>query len=86
MSEDLSKIIQPTAEQVKEARMLLGLTHEEAGKIVHAPWRSWQNWETPKVEDKKTNHRKMPAASWELFLIKTGLKRFSNLKKDQDIE
>ncbi len=52
-----------TPEQIKQARKEAGLTQEEAGKLVGGGKRTWQNWEY--------GTRIMPAAKWELFLIKT---------------
>jgi DNA-binding XRE family transcriptional regulator len=56
--------ISPNPEQVKDARVKAGLTQEQAGAIVGAPSRrTWQDWEA--------GRRNMPAAKWELFLLKT---------------
>jgi putative transcriptional regulator len=54
----------PTAEEILEARKKAGLTQTEAGKLVHASLRGWQDWEYGK--------REMPLVYWELFLVKTG--------------
>jgi putative transcriptional regulator len=53
----------PTAEEILEARKKAGLTQTEAGKLVHASLRGWQDWEYGK--------REMPLVYWELFLLKT---------------
>ena len=54
----------PTPADVKAVREALGLTQTEAGEILHASWRTWQDWEAGK--------RKMHAAFWELLCLKTG--------------
>jgi DNA-binding transcriptional regulator YiaG len=57
-------MINPTTTEIKAKRLELGLTQTEAGKLVGAKIRSWQDWES--------GARNMPSAKWELFLIKTG--------------
>lgn len=59
-------IEQPTPFQVRGARTAAGLTQTQAGNLVHTSTRTWQNWEAEGNEG-----RKIPLASWELFLIKT---------------
>jgi putative transcriptional regulator len=49
----------PTPLQIKAARKAVGLTQTEAGKVVLAPLRTWQNWEYGK--------REMPALAWVTF-------------------
>lgn len=63
----MAKITQPTHAQVRAAREAAGLTQGEAAALVHGSSRTWQNWESEGPEG-----RKIPLASWELFLIKTG--------------
>ena len=58
---------QPTPSEVKAARQEAGMTQEQAGELVHASKRTWQNWESEGKEG-----RAIPLASWELFLIKVG--------------
>lgn len=53
----------PTPEQIKQARKEAVLTQTQAAKLVHCDLRAWQKWEGAE--------RKMHAAMWELFLIKT---------------
>ncbi len=51
----------PTPEQVKQARVKAGLTQQKAADLVGVDIRTWQRWERG---DSKCTH-------WELFLIKT---------------
>ena len=60
----MNKIKQPTKEEIKQARINAGLTQTKAASIVHSGCREWQRWEAGDV--------RMSAATWELFLIKTG--------------
>ena len=53
----------PTPAQVSERRALCAMTQAEAGAVIYASWRTWQDWER--------GERRMPAAAWELFCIKT---------------
>ena len=55
----------PAPNEIRAARINASLTQKEAGALVHAALRTWQDWEA--------GRRRMPAAAWELFLIKTGL-------------
>lgn len=57
----------PKPAEVRAAREQAGLTQEEAGALVHAPWHSWQKWETDEAMD---NNRRMHPATWDLFQIK----------------
>lgn len=52
----------PTPETIKAAREKAGLTQKEAGELIGAALRTWQDWEG--------GQRKMPLAKWELWLIK----------------
>ncbi|NHO55018.1 helix-turn-helix domain-containing protein [Acetobacter estunensis] len=54
----------PEPETVRAAREEAGLTQAEAAQLVHATLNAWQKWES--------GDRKMQAATWELFQIKTG--------------
>lgn len=51
-----------TPEALKAARNRTGLTQTQAGALIHAPLRTWQDWEYGK--------RKMPLAKWELLKLK----------------
>ena len=65
---------QPAPTEIKTVRIGAGLTQTEAALLVHASLKTWQNWESETGES-----RKIPLASWELFLIKT-----SSLKSRTD--
>ena len=54
--------INPTAEQVRQARAESGLSQVEAARLIYCSERSWQQWEA--------GERKMHGAMWELFRIK----------------
>lgn len=64
----------PTPEQIKEARLMCGLTQKQAAEMIHASWITWQRYEST-----GKHSCVMPLASWELFLIKTGLKPLTNI-------
>ena len=53
----------PTTSEIRAAREAAGLTQAAAAALVHAGPRTWSHWET--------GDRRMPAATWELFMIKT---------------
>jgi DNA-binding XRE family transcriptional regulator len=52
----------PSPDQIREARHRAGLTQEQAGAVIGASRRTWQNWEN--------GTRNMPGAKWELFNLK----------------
>ena len=54
----------PSPDQIRATREAARLTPAEAAAMVHALERSWYHWES--------GAHRMPAASWELFLIKLG--------------
>ena len=54
----------PTTQEIAAARATAGQTTTEAAAEVHAAARTWQQWEA--------GDRKMPRASWELYLLHTG--------------
>lgn len=58
--------MQPTADQIKAARVKANMTQTEAAAVVHSQTRAWQRWEA--------GERAMSPAYWELFQIKTLLK------------
>lgn len=68
----------PTPAQVKRAREAAGLTLEQAGALVYSGWRSWQNWE---ADVGSAEHRRMHAATWELFRAK--VKALELIKKGE---
>jgi putative transcriptional regulator len=53
----------PTPEQVREARNMLGLTQTEAAALIYCTLRGWQGWED--------GSRRMHPAFWELFVSKS---------------
>lgn len=55
----------PSPHALRTLRVTLGLTQQEAADWVHVTPRAWQWWEA--------GRRAMPAASWELFVIKAGV-------------
>ncbi len=62
----------PTPEQIRRAREEAGLTQTEAGELVHATLRAWQNYES---EIDQPNHRHMHPGLWELFLVKMAARK-----------
>jgi len=56
----------PTAQQVRDLRLLGTLTQEEAAQVVYLSRSGWQ-----KVE---AGQRNLHPGLWELFQIKTGLR------------
>lgn len=67
------RIAQPSPADVRAARERAGLTQEQAARVVSPGgdnvYRVWQNWE---AGEGTNNHRVIPLASWELFLLMTG--------------
>ena len=53
----------PTPEQIRAARLAAGLSQPEAGELILASKRSWENWEQGRV--------KMHPGLFDYFLIKT---------------
>ncbi len=57
----------PQPEAIRAARAAAGLTQAQAGALIYAPLRTWQDWEA--------GARRMHPALFELFLLKSrGLK------------
>lgn len=54
----------PTPTEIRVARLSAGLTQTQAGALVVASCRSWQQWEAGQV--------KMHPGLWRLFLRETG--------------
>lgn len=54
----------PEPDDIRAARTAAGLTQTEAGDVVHASLRTWQQWEA--------GDRKMHPGLFELFKLKTG--------------
>jgi DNA (cytosine-5)-methyltransferase 1 len=53
----------PSTEEIRAARDALGLTQQEAAKVVHSSLNAWQQWEQ--------GVRRMHPAFWNLFQLKT---------------
>jgi len=49
----------PSPAEIREARHIAGLTQQQAGAIIGATRRAWQDWEA--------GRRNMPGSKWELF-------------------
>lgn len=54
----------PTPEAIRAAREAAGLTQTEAGALVYAGLRAWQEWEA--------GARRMHPGLWELWQLKAG--------------
>jgi len=70
------RINQPTPNAVRQAREKAGLTQSQAAELVSpavtAPYKTWAGYETPASEPgRRSNHRAIPLATWELFLLLT---------------
>ena len=57
-------MIEVTPENIKKARLKAGQTVAQAAEIVHVSRDAWHRWER--------GNRKMPLASFELYLFITG--------------
>jgi len=67
-------LAQPTPAQIEQARAAAGLTQQAAAELVHrANSARWREWAGGKYA--------IDMAVWELFLIKTGLRRQLPRKK-----
>jgi len=62
LSEKKSAVVNPTPEEIANARNSVVLTQTEAARLIHAALISWQQWEA--------GARKMHPAFWELFKVK----------------
>jgi len=60
----------PSPKEIAAAREAAGLTQTEAGELIHASLRTWQQWEA--------GDRRMHPAFWELFKIKLARRRASS--------
>jgi DNA-binding transcriptional regulator YiaG len=59
----LITVMPPEPDDIRAARTAAGLTQTEAGDLVHASLRTWQQWEA--------GDRKMHPGLFELFRLKT---------------
>lgn len=62
------RMILPNPDHVRAARIDVGLTQKQAGRIVHATESTWRSWETHESSD---SYRQISGAAWELFVIRT---------------
>lgn len=65
----------PSPEQIKQSRLLAGLTQTEAAELIYKQCRAWQQYEA--------GDRKMDPAFYELFIIKTRAKKYRCVQKLQ---
>ncbi|MEI6068707.1 MAG: hypothetical protein WCP96_15300 [Methylococcaceae bacterium] len=69
----IQRINQPSPDDVRLIRESLNLTQSKAAELVSsakkAGYKTWAGYETPIGQ---TNHRVIPLAIWELFLLHTG--------------
>jgi DNA-binding transcriptional regulator YiaG len=59
----------PIPSAIRSAREQAGLTQTRAAAVIYKKLRTWQDWESGK--------NSMDAAFFELFLLKTGQKKFA---------
>lgn len=75
------RIDQPSPEQVRGARERAGLTQTQAAGLVSpalaAGYKTWSGYEQPVGT---RNHRSIPLAAWELFLLLTNQHASMHLK------
>ena len=66
------RITQPSPEEIREARERVSLTQTQAAGLVSpataAGYKTWSGYEQPVGT---RNHRAIPLAAWELFLLLT---------------
>lgn len=64
------RVKRPSPEEVRAVRERAGLTQEQAATLVspasRSPYKTWAAYETPVGN---ANHRAIPLATWELFLL-----------------
>lgn len=67
------RVTQPTPEEVREARERVGFTQGKAAELVSAAKKAgYKTWGAYELSVDNPNHRDIPLASWELFLLLTG--------------
>lgn len=66
----------PEPDDIRAARTAAGLTQTEAGDVVHASLRTWQQWEA--------GDRKMHPGLFELFALKTGREKSKQQASDRN--
>jgi hypothetical protein len=70
----MSDTLHPTPADIRAARGEMPVA--AAAALVFAGRNSWVNWE---AAPDNPNHRKMPRASWWLFLLRSGQARLEDL-------
>jgi DNA-binding transcriptional regulator YiaG len=60
----------PSPKEITVTRQAAQLTQTEAGELIYASLRTWQQWEA--------GDRRMPPAFWELFKLKLSPRRVSH--------
>ncbi|MFM0303989.1 transcriptional regulator [Paraburkholderia sediminicola] len=65
----MSKITQPTPEELRQLILKHGVTRSEAAALVHVSINAWHKWS---ANEGSSDHRAMPLAAWELLLLKLG--------------
>lgn len=69
----VERVTQPTPQEIRSARKVAKLTQAQAAALVSpaqgkSSYRAWQVYE---VEVGLSDHRAIPLATWELFLLLT---------------
>ena len=64
----------PTQDEIERARTVACHTQAQAAALVYASDRTWRSWVS-----KEKNHRQMPLAAFELYLIKTNQEKIRDL-------
>lgn len=67
----------PQWHEVQAARLAAGLTPAAAARAVFTTTASWERWEANPAST--TDARRMPAASWWLFRLRTGQAQLADL-------
>jgi hypothetical protein len=63
----------PTPDAIRAARLALGLTQTQAGAVIYASLRAWQDYES--------GARRLHPGLWELWQAKLGLIRLPRHKQ-----
>lgn len=83
----ITRLAQPTPEEVKQAREAARLTQGECSRLTgtggKGAYRTWLRFEL--AEDHQ-DHRKIPIGQWEHFLLLTGLHPSLKLTQRNDID
>jgi hypothetical protein len=61
-------MILPSPDEVKATRLELGLSREQAARLVHSTETAWRKWEAHHASD---DYDLISGAHWELFRRKT---------------